>query len=86
MRRVGGFPTIQSSSFTKRRIRFQYRGVHVKPVHVLGFSADGDEHVIIQLLNNYKKVLDVTREEMVSFSEVLNGVFVVRLENAQDCP
>ncbi|KAL3191964.1 hypothetical protein MRX96_059466 [Rhipicephalus microplus] len=80
MRRVGGVATIQSSSFTKRGSGFSTSQAHLKLVHVLGFPADGDEGVIRQLLNNYKKVLDVTREEIVGFPGVLNGVFAVRLE------
>ncbi|KAL3209961.1 hypothetical protein MRX96_037599 [Rhipicephalus microplus] len=40
------------------KMRFQYRGVRVKVVRVIGFPADADVRIIAQLLARYGNVLD----------------------------
>ncbi|KAH8027393.1 hypothetical protein HPB51_005221 [Rhipicephalus microplus] len=62
------------------RIRFQYRGVRVKVVRVIGFPADADVCIIAQLLGMYGVVLDVSREESAFLLGVLSGILVVRME------
>ncbi|KAL3217681.1 hypothetical protein MRX96_050968 [Rhipicephalus microplus] len=62
------------------RIRFQYRGVRVKVVRVIGFPADADVCIIAQLLGMYGVVLDVSREESAFLPGVLSGILVVRME------
>lgn len=72
--------------FRDAKIRFDYRGVRVKRVRVLGFPADGDDRVLQQLLGTFGKVLELTHEHVPGFEGVLNGVRVVRLEMATAVP
>ncbi|KAH8019863.1 hypothetical protein HPB51_022964 [Rhipicephalus microplus] len=68
------------------RIRFQYRGVRVKVVRVIGFPADADVRIIVQLLAMYGKVLDVAREESAYLPGVWSGVLVVKMEMHKSVP
>ncbi|KAH8027434.1 hypothetical protein HPB51_005578 [Rhipicephalus microplus] len=67
-------------------IRFQYRGVRVKVVLVIGFPADADVRIIAQLLGMYGVVLDVSREESAFLPGVLSGILVVRMELHRSVP
>ncbi|KAL3213558.1 hypothetical protein MRX96_035327 [Rhipicephalus microplus] len=67
------------------RIRFQYRGVRVKVVHVIDFPADADVRIIAQSLRMYGVVLDVSREESVFLPGVLSSILVVGKE-MHKCP
>ncbi|KAL3191422.1 hypothetical protein MRX96_059802 [Rhipicephalus microplus] len=68
------------------RIRFQYRGVRVKVVRVIGFPADADVRIIAQLLGMYGVVLDVSREESAFLPGVWSGILVVRMEMHKSVP
>ncbi|KAH8036911.1 hypothetical protein HPB51_006972 [Rhipicephalus microplus] len=68
------------------KIRFQYRGVRVKVVRVIGFPAGVDVRIIVQLLGKYGVVLDVSREESAFLPGVLSGILVVQMEMHQSVP
>ncbi|KAL3227145.1 hypothetical protein MRX96_048819 [Rhipicephalus microplus] len=68
------------------RIRFQYRGVRVNVVRVIGFPADANVRIIAQLLGMYGVVLDVSREESAFLLGVWSGILVVRMEMHKSVP
>ncbi|KAL3234203.1 hypothetical protein MRX96_022640 [Rhipicephalus microplus] len=68
------------------RIKFQYRGVRVKVVCVIGFPADADVRIIAQLLGMYGVVLDVAREESAYLPGVWSGILVVKMEMHKSVP
>ncbi|KAH8036271.1 hypothetical protein HPB51_022034 [Rhipicephalus microplus] len=68
------------------RIRFQYRGVRVKVVCVIGFPADADVRIIAQLLGMNGVVVDVSREESAYLPGVWSGILVVRMEMPKSVP
>ncbi|KAH8019954.1 hypothetical protein HPB51_023619 [Rhipicephalus microplus] len=64
------------------KIRFEYLGVWVKRVRVLGFRADGNDMALQQGLGNYRKVLELRFEHVPDFEGVLNSIRVVCLQIA----
>ncbi|KAH8022155.1 hypothetical protein HPB51_022288 [Rhipicephalus microplus] len=68
------------------RVWFQYRGVQVKVVRVIGLPAGADVRIIVQLLGKYGVVLDVSREESLFLPGVLSRILVVRLEMHKSVP
>ncbi|KAL3206656.1 hypothetical protein MRX96_052811 [Rhipicephalus microplus] len=68
------------------RIRFQYRGVRVKVVRVIGFPADADVRIIVQLLEMFGKVLEVVREESAYLPGVWSGALMVKMEMHKSVP
>lgn len=68
------------------RIRFQYRGVRVKVVRIIGFPADADKRIIVQLLERFGKVLEVAREESPYLPGVSTGVLMIKMEMHKSVP
>ncbi|KAH7969253.1 hypothetical protein HPB52_016298 [Rhipicephalus sanguineus] len=67
-------------------VKFEYRGVRVKTVRVLGYPADASDSALLNGLAAYGKVLGVGYEHVPDFKSVLTGNRRVRVEMARPVP
>ncbi|KAH7983504.1 hypothetical protein HPB52_012379 [Rhipicephalus sanguineus] len=67
-------------------VKFEYRGVRVKTVRVLGYPADASDSALLNGLAAYGKVLGVDYEHVPDFKSVLTGNRRVRIEMARPVP
>ncbi|KAH7986718.1 hypothetical protein HPB52_024774 [Rhipicephalus sanguineus] len=67
-------------------VKFEYRGVRVKTVRVLGYPADASDSALLNGLAAYGKVLGVDYEHVPDFKSVLTGNRRVRVEMARPVP
>ncbi|KAH7940213.1 hypothetical protein HPB52_022128 [Rhipicephalus sanguineus] len=67
-------------------VKFEYRGVRVKTVRVLGYPADASDSALLNGLAAYGKVLGVDYEHVPDFKSVLTGNRRLRVEMARPVP
>ncbi|XP_037502557.1 uncharacterized protein LOC119376977 [Rhipicephalus sanguineus] len=67
-------------------VKFEYRGVRVKTVRVLGYPADASDSALLNGLAAYGKVLGMDYEHVPEFKTVLTGNRRVRVEMARPVP
>ncbi|KAH7968495.1 hypothetical protein HPB52_009014 [Rhipicephalus sanguineus] len=67
-------------------VKFEYRGVRMKTVRVLGYPADASDSALLNGLAAYGKVLGMDYEHVPEFKTVLTGNRRVRVEMARPVP